>query len=101
MKRQLFSKLIGLAMVLALGFSAAADDHKSKDGDHGSKKHYDGSGSPILWQDPGDISSRDLFYGPGGEAMQPDLSHVTFIEEETQGYSKKYRVRDGAGHIWV
>src|SRR6201999_3431233 len=92
-----------LAMILTLGFSAAADDHKSKDknSDHGSKKYHEGTGTPVLWQDPGDISSPDLFYGPGGEAMQPDLSHVTFIKEETEGYSKKYRVSDGAGHIWV
>jgi hypothetical protein len=33
--------------------------------------------------------------------MQPDISHVTFIREETGGYSKKYRVRDGAGRVWV
>ena len=52
-------------------------------------------------RDPGNISSRDLFAGPGGEAMKPDLSRVTFIKEETGGYSKKYRVRDGKGRVWV
>jgi hypothetical protein len=25
----------------------------------------------VLWQDPGDIKSRDLFYGPGGKKGQP------------------------------
>jgi len=59
------------------------------------------SGTPVLWRDPGDISSRDLFAGPGGEAMKPDLSRLTFIKEETGGYSKKYRVRDGQGRVWV
>ena len=59
------------------------------------------TGTPVLWKDPGDISSRDLFLGPGGEAMKPDLTSVTFIETETGGYSIKYRVRDGAGKIWV
>ncbi len=33
--------------------------------------------------------------------MKPDLRRVTFIEEEKGGYSTKYRVRDGAGRIWV
>jgi type II secretory pathway pseudopilin PulG len=58
-------------------------------------------GTPVLWKDPGDISARDLFLGPGGEAMKPDLSSVTFIEQQTGGWSPKYRVRDGSGKIWV
>ena len=59
------------------------------------------TGTPILWQRPDDISSRDLFLGPGGAAMRPDVSRITFIKEEKGGYSKKYRVRDGAGREWV
>ena len=55
----------------------------------------------VLWQQPSDIASRDLFLGPGGEAMKPDLSSVTFIRDESRSYSKKYRVRDGSGHEWV
>lgn len=59
------------------------------------------SGTPVLWQEPGDIASRDLFLGPGGEAMRPDLRSITFLKEEKGGYSTKYRVRDGAGREWV
>jgi hypothetical protein len=59
------------------------------------------TGTPILWQQPDNISSRDLFLGPGGEAMRPNLRNITFIKEEKGGYSKKYRVRDGSGHEWV
>jgi hypothetical protein len=33
--------------------------------------------------------------------MQPDLSHITFVEEEKGGFSKKYKIKDGAGHTWV
>jgi hypothetical protein len=33
--------------------------------------------------------------------MKPDLSHVTFVKEESHGYSTKYRVLDGAGNEWV
>ncbi|HWS53451.1 MAG TPA: hypothetical protein VN228_04970 [Pyrinomonadaceae bacterium] len=58
-------------------------------------------GTPVLWRMPSDISSRDLFHGPGGEAGRPDLSRVTFVEEETGGFSTKYRVKDGAGRVWV
>src|ERR1044072_1439954 len=59
------------------------------------------TGTPILWERPNDIASRDLFLGPGGAAMRPDLRHIAFIKEEKGGYSKKYRVRDGAGREWV
>jgi len=59
------------------------------------------TGTPILWTRPDDISSRDLFLGPGGAAMRPDLRRLTFIKEEKGGYSKKYRVRDASGREWV
>jgi hypothetical protein len=85
--------IINLSLILVLGLSAYARDDKKKQEAH--------TGTPILWRDPGDIASRDLFLGPGGEAMKPDLSRVTFIKEETGGYSKKYRVRDGQGRVWV
>ena len=58
-------------------------------------------GVPVLWREPADIQSRDLFLGPGGASMKPDLSRVTFIKEEKGGYSKKYRVKDGRGRTWV
>jgi hypothetical protein len=58
-------------------------------------------GTPILWQEPADIESRDLLLGPGGAELKPDLSSVTFVKDEAGGYSVKYRVRDGAGKMWV
>jgi hypothetical protein len=58
-------------------------------------------GTPVMWRDPGDVSKLDLLLGPGGEEMRPDLSRLTLIKEETGGYSKKYRVRDAKGRVWV
>ena len=58
------------------------------------------SGKKIMWERV-DISRRDLFLGPGGERMRPDLSNITFIKEEKSGHNKKYRVKDGAGRVWV
>lgn len=65
------------------------------------KKKQLPEGTPILWREPADIRNRDLLLGPGGEAMKPDLSRVTFIKEEKGGYSKKYRIKDGRGRVWV
>lgn len=54
----------------------------------------------VLWE-PVDISKRDLRFGPGGRAMQPNLRRVAFIKKETGGNNPKYRIRDGSGRVWV
>jgi hypothetical protein len=59
------------------------------------------TGTPVFWRRPVDIRNRDLFLGPGGSSMQPDLSRVELMKEEKGGYSKKFRVRDGSGREWV
>ena len=59
------------------------------------------TGTPVLWRQPTNIRSRDLFLGPGGAEMRPDLRRITFVKEEKGGYSKKYRIRDGSGRQWV
>ena len=65
------------------------------------KKKETPTGTPVMWRKPNDISSRDLFLGPGGTSMRPDLRRIAFLKEEKGGYSKKYRVRDGSGREWV
>jgi hypothetical protein len=64
------------------------------------KANRNTSGRPVLWERQ-DISRQDLFLGPGGEEMRPDLSHITLIREEKGGYSRKFRVKDGSGQEWV
>jgi hypothetical protein len=58
------------------------------------------AGKPIMWERV-KISQRDLFYGPGGKEMMPDLSSITFIKEEKGGHNKKFRIKDGSGRTWV
>jgi hypothetical protein len=84
---------ISVSLVLAIGLSPQALADK--------KKKQAVRGTPVLWREPVNIASRNLYWGPGGEAMKPDLSRITFIKEEKGGYSTKYRVRDGAGREWV
>ena len=85
-----------ILFVLILSLLTSVDTTFAK-----KKKKAAPTGTPILWQRPTDISSRNLYLGPGGTAMRPDLRRITFIEEEKGGYSKKYRVRDGSGREWV
>ena len=87
---------IVFALVMTFGLSLPALAVQKKD-----KKKDVPRGTPVLWRDPGNVSSRDLFHGAGGRAMRPDTRRLTFIEEEEGGYSKKYRVRDGRGRVWV
>lgn len=58
------------------------------------------SAIPVLWRDPGDISVRDLRYGPGSPKLAP-AAPFTFIEEVKSGESPKFRVRDARGVKWV
>ncbi|HWW77148.1 MAG TPA: hypothetical protein VNZ44_17225 [Pyrinomonadaceae bacterium] len=67
-----------------------------------AKKEAMQQGTPVFWQEPADIASRNLLLGPGGDGMKPDFSRVTFVEAPAEGgYSVKWRVRDGAGKTWV
>jgi hypothetical protein len=93
-----FSFSAALRITLACIFVLSVSSHTSA---VQKKKKEVPKGTPILWSEPADIQSRDLFNGPGGEDMKPDLSRVTIIREEKGGYSKKYRVKDGRGRVWV
>jgi hypothetical protein len=87
-------KFAGIALLAILAFSGSI-------GSGIQKKEQIPAGTPVLWQEPNDISARDLYLGSGGEAMKPDLSKVTFVEQKTGGYSTKYEVRDGSGRRWI
>jgi hypothetical protein len=88
--------LLAVIVALSVASPALAIQKKNKEKDKPPPQ-----GPPVLWREPSDIASRDLFLGPGGAAMRPDLRGVTFVKEETGGYSTKYRVKDAAGRVWV
>ena len=90
-----FRTVILLAVVLCLSPVDVGGVAKQK------KTKQPPRGTAVMWQRPSDISSRDLFLGPGGASMRPDLRRITFIKEQKGGYSKKYLVRDGSGREWV
>jgi hypothetical protein len=58
------------------------------------------TGNNVLWEQI-DISSRDLYAGPGGAGMQPDFSKAKFLGRQSGGNNLKYRVLDTTGHQWV
>jgi len=58
-------------------------------------------GAPgILWREPYDIVTRNLYYGPGGKAHEP-REPFTFVEEDNDGTQPKFIVKDGNDVKWT
>ncbi|HEY2170834.1 MAG TPA: hypothetical protein VGJ30_14500 [Candidatus Angelobacter sp.] len=57
------------------------------------------SAAPAIWHDPGDIKSKDLLNGPGGEKHHPQLP-VKFLKEDKHGQNSKFDVEDANGTKW-
>ncbi len=73
----------------------------AKDGStpHEMNVHIRANAGALLWQDPADITSRDLYYGPGGKQHAPHTTY-TFLKEDLQGTNPKFDVRDENGVKW-
>ena len=87
-----------VAAILFLTCSLSAHAFQDKPD---KKKTLPAAGTPVLWQEPDDISARNLLLGSGGARMRPNLRRLTFLKEEKGGFSTKYRVRDASGRVWV
>jgi len=94
MPRQLTARaaLAVLFAALALAPTAAAQVQR------GGRRRA-AAAVPVLWRDPGDVSSRDLFHGPGSPRLAP-AEPFTFVEEDKGGESPKFDVRDARGVVW-
>jgi len=57
------------------------------------------TGPAVMWSEPADIQSRDLFYGPGGKEHVPHGT-FTFVKEDLKGTNPKFVVRDEEGCKW-
>jgi hypothetical protein len=85
-------------IALLLVFSTSSIPGASKSAIAGSAEGEHG-GKAVLWRDPTDIATRNLFFGSGGEARQP-RGTLTFIREDLEGSNPKLDVRDEAGVKW-
>jgi hypothetical protein len=63
------------------------------------KKDKEAKGTPVLWRNPGDMRKRDLYYGPGSEALAPKPP-FRFIKEVKEGGMPKFDVEDARGVKW-
>lgn len=82
--------------LLVLSTSNVARPANNTDGDANAVV----SNAPArLWNNPSDIATRDLFYGPGGKEHAPH-STFTFLKEDMEGTNPKFDVRDEDGVKW-
>jgi hypothetical protein len=89
-------KLITASAVLLAGFLVVTLPAKDKTAIlDDSKRQY----VPVLWREPTDIASRNLYYGPGGKDHEPQGS-FTFKAEDTTGSSPKFDVIGQDGTHW-
>jgi hypothetical protein len=55
-----------------------------------------------LWQEPTDLEQRDLFYGPGGRAHEPDSNgSFTLVKLKEKGTNPGYDLVDERGREWA
>jgi hypothetical protein len=86
-------RVLTLTLIALLGGAVRAPAAGKK------SKAPETSGTPVLWRDPADWATRDLFYGPGGKAHEPH-GPFTFVKEDLDGTNPKFVVRDPDGVKW-
>jgi hypothetical protein len=91
-----FQVLILQFLTVVLMAAGALSAHAQKS----NKSNVQPTGKPIMWE-PGNVQGRDLFHGPGGREMAPDLSRIKFLKKETGGANRKFRIEDGSGRVWI
>lgn len=85
--------LISVLLLLLTTPMVAKDKPQSRlDADHRNS-------NAVLWSNPSDIDSRDLFYGPGGKTHEPHTIY-RFIKEDLNGSNPKFDVSDENGVKW-
>jgi hypothetical protein len=85
-----------IAMLIALSATGAV---KKKHKETEAKVESTESLPAVLWRNPDDIASRNLYYGPGGEKHQPHTTY-TFVKEDLNGTNPKFVVEDENGVKW-
>jgi len=85
------------ALLLVLTLSPAIAAQKPTKDDNPKEDNV----PAIVWHDPGDISTLNLFYGAGGKEHAPAPNgKFTFVKEDMNGTSPKFDVQDDNGVKW-
>ncbi|MEO8126682.1 MAG: hypothetical protein ABI822_06280, partial [Bryobacteraceae bacterium] len=89
-----------IGLLLAIGALAAAQSVSFAEPEEFASTLATRSASgPLLWQEPRDIQSRNLYLGSGGTADMPK-GPFTFVEEDMGGTNPKFVIKDARGIKW-
>jgi hypothetical protein len=88
--------VLGLSAFFVEGNSLGQGKDKDKKGKENAELRN------RLWQEPADIESRDLYYGPAGRDGAPDpAGKFEFVRRSSSGTSEKIIVNDDRGRSWT
>jgi len=91
---------LAVSLVAVLSFSLpVAGPAKQKHAGHADRAAVQNIGPAVLWSNPTDIESRNLFYGPGGPDRAPN-GPFKFVKEDPEGTNPKFDVTDRDGVKW-
>src|SRR5437016_151930 len=97
----MYNKIKIITLIVLVGLASFPDSRAAtkKGGIQEIKGEITSLDLTALWNDPTDIASRNLFYGPGGEKDQPHGPFV-FLKEDLDGSNVKFVIRDQDGTKW-
>jgi hypothetical protein len=93
-------QLITVLLALIVGGVPALAKSPYKDKATDRRAETTEGARPVLWREPADLESRELFYGIGGQKHAPRARTFKFLKEDLDGSNPKYSVRDEAGVKW-
>lgn len=97
-RKRNFTRILLVLVLASAGIVPAQSPKPVKHFKETTKIELDSS-KAVIWREPTDIKSRDLFYGAGGPDDQPQ-GKLSFIEEKHNGVNPKFDVRDETGTLW-
>jgi hypothetical protein len=85
-----------ILLILTLSAPIAAQKHAKQ-----QEKEKAANLPEVIWRDPGDVPTLNLFYGAGGKEHAPSPNgKYTFLKEDLGGTSPKFDVEDEQGIRW-
>jgi len=93
-RRRWLVVLTSLAIIVGLSLEVSSTARFKK-----RKKQHSQKSATVLWRNPGNVSKRDLYYGPGSKALAP-APPFRFLKEVKEGGMPKFDVEDARGVKW-
>jgi hypothetical protein len=90
-----------LCSVLMLVLVALPASFTAQKKDEDKEKGHAANLPEVIWRNPGNMASLNLFYGAGGKRHAPDPNGTfTFVKEDMQATSPKFDIEDKQGVQW-